>query len=382
MTFVQHQPAQSTAARRHLPAARAARFLLYIGVVASLGGPPLRAQQTARVERPDEPFLGEIGGPRLGQMVQGAAFRAGPVRGNHSQLTLEGWVFKPSLKSASQGGHTLAIASSPAENMRDAPNGRVLAQLVSGFLLDEVERRGNWVKVRRDVWVLTVALRARTAAAPAAAAPPAAPARGRTDAPSTPTPPAAVAPSARASRPPSAGQPSATAPAQTVDPRRAVVRRRMQLYRAPDSTAIGQLEAGTPVRITARAPGWVRVEAQAWVRENEIRPSDAGILTGLSAAELRGAPEEFRGKLLRWTIQFLSLQTADELRPDFTPGQRYILARGPAPEYAFVYVIVPPERLLEVQRLEPLASVSIVARVISGRSTYLANPILELVELP
>ena len=156
----------------------------------------------------------------------------------------------------------------------------------------------------------------------------------------------------------------------------------MQLYRAPDSTAIGQLEAGTPVRITARAAGWVRVEAQAWVRENEIRPSDSAILTGLSAAELRGAPEEFKGKLLRWTIQFLALQTADELRPDFTPGQRYILARGPAPEYAFVYVIVPPDRLVEVQRLEPLASVNIVARVVNGRSTYLANPILELVELP
>ena len=156
----------------------------------------------------------------------------------------------------------------------------------------------------------------------------------------------------------------------------------MQLYRAPDSTAIGQLEAGTPVRITARAGGWVRVEAQAWVRENEIRPSDSGILTGLSAAELRGAPEEFKGKLLRWTIQFLALQTADELRPDFTPGQRYILARGPAPEYAFVYIVVPPDRLAEVQRLEPLASVNIVARVVNGRSTYLANPILELVELP
>jgi len=156
----------------------------------------------------------------------------------------------------------------------------------------------------------------------------------------------------------------------------------MQLYRAPDSTAIGQLEAGTPVRITARAGEWVRVEAQAWVRENEIRPSDAGILTGLSAAELRGAPDEFKGKLLRWTIQFLALQTADELRPDFQPGQRYILARGPAPEYAFVYITVPDERLAEVQRLEPLATVTVVARVLNGRSTYLANPILELVELP
>lgn len=156
----------------------------------------------------------------------------------------------------------------------------------------------------------------------------------------------------------------------------------MQLYRAPDSAAVGQLEAGTPVRITARAGDWVRIESQAWVRENEIRLSDAGIMTGLSAAELRAAPEEFKGRLLRWTIQFLSVQTADELRPDFQPGQRYILARGPAPEYAFVYITVPAAMLADVQRLEPLASVTIIARVVNGRSTYLANPILDLVELP
>jgi len=365
MTFVQELPAQSTAARRHLPAARAARFLLAIGVVASFGGSHLPAQQTATVQRADEPFMGEIGGPRLGQLTQGAAFRAGSARGNNTQLTLEGWVFKPSLRAVSQAGHTLAIASNPTENMRDAPNGRVLAQLVNGFLLDEVERRGNWVKVKRDVWVLTVALRR----------PPDAPPHSRTDAQKSPP---AAAPATAAPRP-SAVPPSDVSQA---DPRRAVVRRRTQLYRAPDSTATGQLEAGTPVRITARAGGWVRIETQAWVRENEIRASDSGILAGVSAAELRGAPEEFKGKLLRWTIQFLALQTADELRSDFTPGQRYILARGPAPEYAFVYVIVPPERLAEVQRIEPLASVNIVARVVNGRSTYLANPILELVELP
>ncbi|MEK6609693.1 MAG: hypothetical protein AABZ35_02105, partial [Gemmatimonadota bacterium] len=163
--------------------------------------------------------------------------------------------------------------------------------------------------------------------------------------------------------------------------RRAVARRRLQLFRAPDAAPAGTLEAGTSLRITARAGGWVRVEAQGWVRENEIRVSDAGILTGVSAAELRSQPDEFRGKLLRWTIQFISLQTADELRPDFRPGQRYILARGPAPEYAFIYVVVPAAKLDEVGRLEPLARVEIVARVLNGRSAYLANPILELVDI-
>jgi hypothetical protein len=277
---------------------------------------------------------------------------AGESQQNHTQITLEGWVFRSSLQASQRDGHTLAIKPT-LENLRAAPNGHVVARLVRGFALDEVERTGAWVHVSRQVWVRSGALggQASVAAAP-----------GRSPA-----------------RPTRAG--TAQEPPQSVDPRRAVARRRIELFRAPDSTAIGSLEAGQPLRITARAGAWVRIEAQAWVRENEIRVTDSAILTGLSAAELRGAPAEFRGKLLRWTIQFLSLQTADELRPDFQPGQRYILARGPAPEYAFIYIIVPPERLADVQKLEPLASVQIVARVVNGRSQYLANPILELVEL-
>jgi hypothetical protein len=352
MTFVRFRTAQSTAARRHLPAARAARFLFLIGALAWLQAREARTQQTTRIGAADEPIYGAIGGPRLGQVIAGTAVRAGEAQQNHTQITLEGWVFRSSLQASRRDGHTLAIKST-LENLRAAPNGRVVARLVQGFALDEVERNGAWVHVRRQVWVRSGALggQASVAAAP-----------GR-------------------SPPRQARAGTAQEPPQSVDPRRAVARRRIELFRAPDSTAIGSLEAGQPVRITARAGEWVRIEAQAWVRENEIRLTDSAILTGLSAAELRGAPAEFRGKLLRWTIQFLSLQTADELRPDFQPGQRYILARGPAPEYAFVYIIVPPERLADVQKLEPLASVQIVARVVNGRSQYLANPILELVEL-
>ena len=101
----------------------------------------------------------------------------------------------------------------------------------------------------------------------------------------------------------------------------------------------------------------------------------------MTAAELRDDPDGFRGQLLRWTIQYIALQTADDLRPDFTPGERYILARGPAPEYAFAYVVVPPEKVAEAARIAPLSSVTILARVRSGRSAYLANPILELVDV-
>jgi hypothetical protein len=168
---------------------------------------------------------------------------------------------------------------------------------------------------------------------------------------------------------------------EALDPRLAVTRRRVQLSRAPGGAAAGTVEAELPVRVTARSGEWVRVEMQGWVREQEVRPAGSSALNNVTAAELRTDPERFRGRLLRWTIQFIALQTADDLRPDFQPGERYILARGPAPEYAFAYVAVPPAKVAEVERLAPLSSLTIVARVRSGRSAFLANPVLDLVEI-
>lgn len=240
------------------------------------------------------------------------------------------------------------------ENLRVAPNGRVLARLVRGALLDEVARRGGWVHVRRSGWIASAAFAAAPAAAPARPAP-------------------------RTAR---AAPPTDTAQSEEVDPRRAVLRRRVQLFLAPDTPSTGFLDAGVPVRITARAGDWVRIEASGWVRESEVRPPGGQAVSGVTAAEIRAHPDEWQGKILRWTIQFISLQTADELRaPDFTPGQHYILARGPAPEYAFVYVTVPDEKLLKISELRPLDTLTVVARVRSGRSAFLANPILDLVDV-
>jgi len=241
----------------------------------------------------------------------------------------------------------------PQENLRDAPNGRVLARLVRGALLDSVEPRGGWIHVRRAGWVASAAFAG-----------------------------AATAPASGSRRTARAAPPVDTTPAEDVDPRRAVLRRRVQLFLAPDTPSTGFLDAGVPVRITARAGDWVRIEASGWVRESELRPPGSQAVSGVTAAEIRAHPDEWQGKILRWTIQFISLQTADELRaPDFTPGQRYILARGPAPEYAFVYVTVPDEKLARISELRPLDTLTVVARVRSGRSSFLANPILDLVDV-
>ncbi len=353
MTFVRNSRPQSTAARRPQPAARTLFALAFAGLSAWLSAVPLAAQQTT-VRRDGTAFVADPGGKELGKFFAGAPVTVQGRRGGDTQVQGDGWVVRSSLKADLRDGHTLSVV--PAwENVRAQPNGRVLAQLVKGALLDEIERQGAWVHVRRSGWVATAAL------AGAAPAPVAARSGART---------------ARAAAPPDTDQ------TQDVDPTRAVLRRRVQLYLAPDTPSTGFLDAGVPVRITARAGDWVRIEASGWVKESEVRPPGGQAMSGVTAAEIRAHPDEWQGKILRWSIQFIALQTADELRaPDFTPGQHYILARGPAPEYAFVYVTVPDDKLAKVAQLRPLDTLTIMARVRNGRSSFLANPILDLVDL-
>ena len=343
MRVVRHQAAKSTPALRPQPAARTAFSFAVAALLLGVHPAPALAQQAATVQRDNEAFLAEPGGAPLGRVAQGAQFPSGGARSGFTALTLDGWVWGESLGADVRDGHTLRVTKAGQENLRTVPNGTVVGRLVSGALLDEVERRGGWVHVRRSGWVATAGLRVAGPSAPAAA--------------------------------------ETTATDQDLDPHLAVARTRIELHRAPGAPPSGSLEADMPVRITARAGEWVRVETQAWVRERDLRPAGNAALNNVTAAELRTNPERFQGRLIRWTIQFIALQTADDLRPDFTAGERYILARGPAPEYAFVYVVVPPEKAAEVARIAPLASVTIIARVRSGRSAYLANPILELVDI-
>jgi hypothetical protein len=360
MRGVRHQAAESTPARRPQPAARTACSIAVAALLLGAHPAPSRAQQTATVQRDNEAFLAEPRGIRLGRLAQGAQFPGGGTRAGYTAVTIEGWVVQGSVGPAARGGHDLRVTKADGENLRSAPNGAIVGRLVPRALVDQVERRQGWVHVRRSGWVATAGLRAAGAAPPAAG-----PARP------------GAAPAARAP----VTAPESVAARRDLDPSLAVARTRIELHRAPGAPPAGSLEADMPVRVTARAGEWVRVETQAWVRERDLRPAGDAALNNVTAAELRADPERFQGRLIRWTIQVIALQTADELRPDFTAGERYILARGPAPEYAFAYVVVPPDKAAAVERIAPLSSVTIVARVRTGRSAYLANPILELVDV-
>jgi hypothetical protein len=102
---------------------------------------------------------------------------------------------------------------------------------------------------------------------------------------------------------------------------------------------------------------------------------------GVSAAELRAEPQRYFGQVLRWTLQYIAVQKADDLRPDIPAGATYVLARGPLPERGFVYVIIPDGKLASIRALAPLATIQVTARVRQGRSRFLGNPVVELISL-
>ena len=192
---------------------------------------------------------------------------------------------------------------------------------------------------------------------------------------------AAPAPRSGGSPPPRPTPTRSDTGTAVVDPARVQAARSTTVYRAPDGAADGTLASGAPLTILGRTGEWTRVQLEGWVKSADLQSAPAGVLIGVSAAELRAEPDRYVGQTLRWTLQIIALRTADDLRPDIPDGAMYLLARGPVPERSFVYVIVPEANRAAVDALPPLATVQVTARVRTGRSRFVGNPVVDLVSL-
>lgn len=155
---------------------------------------------------------------------------------------------------------------------------------------------------------------------------------------------------------------------------------RLRATAGGDSTAL--VYPGADLEVLAREGEWARVRLDGWVRQPSlVSPDSAGVASGLTAAELRQNPEKYRGRRVRWTVQFVALRRAEAIRTDFYEGEPFVLARPPGSEEGFVYLAVPPGLLSRVQELKPLQSIGILARVRTGRSSLMGVPILDLLDL-
>ena len=306
-------------------------------------------------------FHQDVAGRRIARLARGAVLTGGATRNDWIQVMLDGWIFATSVGRSDRPDFDLLVTRAPNENLRAAPAGPLVAELSQGFGLKRAppDSSGRWVHVVREGWVQ------RSALAPTADI-----VSTRTVDTSQPSDSQGVL----------APGPSPQAPTP-IDSTRAQPVRITTLYRAPDGPEAGTVTTDTPLRVLSRNGEWTRVQFEGWVKGGDLQAAPAGVQVGVTAAELRAEPQRYVGQVLRWNLEFIAIQKADDLRPDIPSGASYVLARGPLPERGFVYVVVPDTKLPAFRALTPLVTMTITARVRNGRSRYLGNPVVDLIAL-
>jgi hypothetical protein len=159
------------------------------------------------------------------------------------------------------------------------------------------------------------------------------------------------------------------------------VSRETGLARSPDSISYATLQPGIPARVMARAGGWVRVQLEGWIKEDDLKPADNGVLREVSAEEVQSSPARYVGQPLEWRLQLIAVQIADELRPEIPAGRPYLLTRGPLPEPGFVYVTVPDTMVARFRALPPLQELTLRVSLTAARTRYLATPVADLLSV-
>jgi hypothetical protein len=349
-----------------------------LGLVTPLS---LAAQARHRVATDGAWFYQEPGGKRLARLARGAVLMGGEAQGDWQGVILEGWIFTTSVGPTPRAGYDLTVTRAPEENLRSAPAGALIGKLPQGFLLNRVAEgsSGRWVHVTRAGWVEKTDLESvaqvassRTAASDSDTTPPRTP-------PTSGRKPADMPVTGHGS--PGGSPDTSASPSAPVDPSRVESARRTVLYRSPEGQPAGTLAPSAPLRVLGHSGDWTRVELEGWVKSADLEIAPPGVLVGITAAELRTDPQRYAGQVLRWTLQFISTQKADELRPEIPNGATYFLARGPLPERGFVYVVVPETKRAQLETLTPLATIQVTARVRTGRTRFLGNPVLDMISL-
>lgn len=273
--------------------------------------------------------------------------------GNWAEVVVEGWVWAESLLARSGGSYDLTVSADGGENLRSRPQGTIVARLEEGTLLEELERRPGWIRVRRQAWIWKASIDVDAAPVPEAAA-------------------GSDAGGGRGSATPGASSAFRAGVASPV-------------LTSPDGDTLALLRPGSELAVTGRQGNWARVRVEGWVWSppGEVSEGEAGeAALNITLADVLGAPEAYVGRLVTWELQFVSLEAAEVVRTDFYEGEPFLLTR-PAGQAAtrFVYVAVPPEQIAAAQRLTPLERIRVVGRIRTGASALTGAPILDLVEL-
>lgn len=312
-------------------------------VVVLLCSPTLAGAQTARV-RSEENFRRVPNGQILARLQAGTPLTVVGRGDAWLEVELEGWVWTSSLQAAGREGFDLVVWQGGGENLRAAPSGEILGRLQEGMLLEELERRPAWIQVRRRGWIWEESVVVTAAPPPGRDLPP----------------------------------PPSWEPGGFVE----VGAGGSAILSAPDGDTLALTAPRTEVEVVAREGNWARVRLEGWAW---LPPTDSSApsteASGVTPADLARDPDGHRGRVVAWSLQFISLERAERVRTDFFEGEPFILARFGDADGPFVYVAVPPQQMSQVEGLAPLERVSVTGRVRTGASVLTGTPIIDLIAL-
>jgi hypothetical protein len=307
-------------------------------------------------------FYAEPGGRELATIAKAVLLRPETSAGDFVRVTISGFV-ATTLLGGSRDSFPVAVNHEGARLRASAgASSAIVAELRSGVGMSLVRKLGDWTEVRRAGWVR----KSIFGALPQAATP-------ATSAPGVSPKP--VLPSAANAAAPSTASPAGVSSADLLTPVRVAM-----LSSAPGVSPWATVEHGAPLTPLARERGWVRVRIEGWMREDELTAADSTLI-GVTAADLRSSPDEYTGRVVRWTVQLLALQRADAVRRDMKVNEPYFLARGPGDEGALLYLAIPPELVDKAKALIPLSNALITARVRTGKGDPSGVPVLDLISL-
>ncbi len=331
---------------------RVTRALLVVALCSAWAGSSVSAQSTARA-RAAENVRREPNGDVVARVEAGATMAVVGRRDRWLEVDLEGWVWERSLQATDRDGFDLVVSEPQGENLRDAPSGKVVGRVGRGTLLNRVERRPGWIKVRRRAWIWSASVVEMSS--PVVAGP-----SGRASAA------AAATPTVR---------PGAFVPA---DARGAVV------LTAPAGDTVARVAPGIELEVVAREGSWARVRVEGWtwlpLRDSAAQPAGAPA-AALKPQDLTSSPTAHRGRVVTWDLQFISLEHAEKVRTDFFEGEPFLLTRYGGTDGPFVYVAIPADRTGEMDGLVPLERLRVTGRVRIGASSLTGTPIIDLVAL-
>ena len=299
----------------------------------------------------EENFRAAQNGTLLGQLRAGMSLEVLDATDDWIQFDLEGWVWTGSLQAVDRGRFDLVVSVDGGENIRGTANGEILGHLEEGTLLETINSVPDWVRVRRRAWVWRRSV-VLFGADPSGG---------------------------------SVERSSLMVLSSVVDGGDWALGGATEapILSAPDGDTLAVSAPSTNLRVLAREGNWARVRLEGWIwlppgAEGGV---EASIRTDVTLQSVAAAPDDYRGELLQWDLQFISLERAEEIRTDFYVNEPFLLTRMGDGEQRFVYVAIPPDRLQEAQGLNPLERIRVVGRVRTGSARLTGSPILELLSL-